>query len=311
MSQGQNTSTPRCWTRVPATSHRRGSNTDCQTRPCRCTLQRVWQRHIDFGSGNDIRDRCVGPAHYSKPTGNPSSKLVCCCCLIRFPPLPSETHIHLKITDASSQRYEVPEAVLPRPPADTNARLQAAQLNFTYSAAPFSFNISRASTGEFLFTTASHPLIFEPQYLRMKTTHPTSANIYGLGAVPTRPGQHDTHATRTASRAARICTGVTLCTLSTAPAAPTPCCFSARQGWTSNSATTSRRPPPPCWSTTSSVACSTFTFWQAARPIRLRLRGSMHKSLGCPLRCRTGRLACTSADMDTKVSASRLSLRNC
>jgi hypothetical protein len=59
------------------------------------------------------------------------------------------------------------------------------------------------------------------------------------------------------------------------------------------------------------IACSTFTFWRAARPTRLRLRGSMHRFLGCPLRCRTGRLACTSADMDTKVSASRLGLRGC
>jgi alpha-glucosidase len=47
--------------------------------------------------------------------------------------------------------------------------------------APFSFNISRASTGEVLFTTAPYPLIFEPQYLRLKTTLPPMPNIYGLG----------------------------------------------------------------------------------------------------------------------------------
>jgi alpha-glucosidase len=32
-----------------------------------------------------------------------------------------------------------------------------------------------------LFSTASHPIIFEPQYLRAKTTLPPDANIYGLG----------------------------------------------------------------------------------------------------------------------------------
>jgi len=94
---------------------------------------------------------------------------------------PSETRIHLKITDASSERYEVPESVLPRPSPNPNVHLQAAQINFTYSASPFSFNISRARTGEVLFTTASHPLIFEPQYLRVKTTLPAAANVYGLG----------------------------------------------------------------------------------------------------------------------------------
>ena len=93
----------------------------------------------------------------------------------------SETRIHLKITDASSQRYEVPESVLPRPVADPDMSMKATQIDFTYITAPFSFNISRARTGEVLFTTVSHPLIFEPQYLRVKTTLPTAANIYGLG----------------------------------------------------------------------------------------------------------------------------------
>lgn len=32
-----------------------------------------------------------------------------------------------------------------------------------------------------LFSTATHPLIFEPQYLRVKTNLPENANIYGLG----------------------------------------------------------------------------------------------------------------------------------
>jgi alpha-glucosidase len=32
-----------------------------------------------------------------------------------------------------------------------------------------------------LFTTEGHPLIFEPQYLRIKTALPRAANVYGLG----------------------------------------------------------------------------------------------------------------------------------
>ena len=75
----------------------------------------------------------------------------------------------------------MPESVLPRPPADPNVNPQATQIKFAYSASPFSFNISRTRTGEVLFTTARHPLIFEPQYLRVKTTLPAAANIYGLG----------------------------------------------------------------------------------------------------------------------------------
>ncbi|KAI0255275.1 alpha-glucosidase [Lactifluus subvellereus] len=93
----------------------------------------------------------------------------------------TETRIHLKITDASRERYEVPESVFPRPPVHPDACADSAKIRFTYAAAPFSFNISRARTGEVLFTTAGHALIFEPQYLRLKTSLPPAANIYGLG----------------------------------------------------------------------------------------------------------------------------------
>ena len=99
----------------------------------------------------------------------------------RLPAHRTDTRIHLKITDASNTRYEVPESVFPRPAADPNVLPDAAQIQFTYTSAPFSFNISRSRTGEVLFTTVRHPLIFEPQYLRLKTELPPAANIYGLG----------------------------------------------------------------------------------------------------------------------------------
>jgi len=60
-------------------------------------------------------------------------------------------------------------------------RADAAQIRFTHSAAPFAFNISRPHTGDVLFTTVGHPLIFELQFLRIKTALPRDANIYGLG----------------------------------------------------------------------------------------------------------------------------------
>jgi alpha-glucosidase len=60
-------------------------------------------------------------------------------------------------------------------------RPDEAQIKFTYRAAPFSFNISRSRTDDVLFTTVGHSLIFEPQYLRIKTALPRGANVYGLG----------------------------------------------------------------------------------------------------------------------------------
>ena len=75
----------------------------------------------------------------------------------------------------------MPDSVLPRPSANETVDPSSAQIQFNYTTSPFSFTIFRTSTSEVLFTTASHPLIFEPQYLRLKTTLPPDANIYGLG----------------------------------------------------------------------------------------------------------------------------------
>ncbi|EPS98338.1 hypothetical protein FOMPIDRAFT_133460 [Fomitopsis schrenkii] len=91
------------------------------------------------------------------------------------------TRIHVKITDANDTRYEVPESVLPRPAADPSVDPNTAAIQFNYTTSPFSFTIYRNSTGEALFTTASHALIFEPQYLRVKTDLPKNPNLYGLG----------------------------------------------------------------------------------------------------------------------------------
>ncbi|KAI0657124.1 alpha-glucosidase [Cubamyces menziesii] len=89
--------------------------------------------------------------------------------------------IHVKITDPSDARYEVPASVLPRPHADLLVSPHSASIRFNYTTSPFSFSVYRASTHEVLFSTASHPIIFEPQYLRVKTDLPANANIYGLG----------------------------------------------------------------------------------------------------------------------------------
>jgi len=85
----------------------------------------------------------------------------------------------VKITDASAARYEVPESVLPRP--KPNHTRQTPTIGFNYTTSPFSFSIFRKSTGEVLFSALSHPIIFKPQYIRVKTSIPAQANIYGLG----------------------------------------------------------------------------------------------------------------------------------
>ncbi|KAF8318802.1 hypothetical protein DL93DRAFT_2124857 [Clavulina sp. PMI_390] len=92
--------------------------------------------------------------------------------------------IHVKIGDTAGTRYEVPESVLPRPSASKPAiSPSSAAIQFKYTTSPFTFSIVRPKTGEVLFgTSAQYPLIFEQQYLRLKTgALPADANIYGLG----------------------------------------------------------------------------------------------------------------------------------
>jgi alpha-glucosidase len=91
------------------------------------------------------------------------------------------TRIHVTITDPTSARYEVPESVLPRPSSANPVNPKSAAIKFSYTTSPFSFAIQRTSTNEVLFSTASHPIIYEPQYLRVKTNLAVNANIYGLG----------------------------------------------------------------------------------------------------------------------------------
>jgi alpha-glucosidase len=90
----------------------------------------------------------------------------------------SDTRIHLKITDPAVERYEVPDSVVSRP-SGTSAG--AHEIYFNYTTNPFSFSISRTQSNEVLFSTEGYPIIFEPQYIRVKTALPPNPNVYGLG----------------------------------------------------------------------------------------------------------------------------------
>ncbi|CUS13822.1 unnamed protein product [Tuber aestivum] len=93
----------------------------------------------------------------------------------------SNSRIHVKITDPDERRYQVPGEVFPRPDRTATGLAKSSDIAFTYASSPFGFTISRRSTGEKLFDTTGNPLVFESQYLRLKTSLPTDPNIYGLG----------------------------------------------------------------------------------------------------------------------------------
>ncbi|KAK4187445.1 putative alpha/beta-glucosidase agdC [Podospora australis] len=90
------------------------------------------------------------------------------------------TRLHVLISDADNHVFQVQEQVLPRPKSH-NSTSGNTELKFNLTRNPFSFSVTRASTGDVLFDTSGAALIFESQYLRLRTSLPQNPNIYGLG----------------------------------------------------------------------------------------------------------------------------------
>lgn len=93
----------------------------------------------------------------------------------------TENRLHIQIYDADESVYQVPESVLPRPSADGNVSSSSSQLVFEVVNDPFSFAVSRRSGGQALFNTTGTELVFQSQYLRLRTQLPENPHLYGLG----------------------------------------------------------------------------------------------------------------------------------
>ncbi|KAI1341410.1 glycoside hydrolase family 31 protein [Xylariaceae sp. FL0016] len=92
----------------------------------------------------------------------------------------TDTRLHVKIQDAGNSVYQVPASVFPRPAGNGSDESKSA-LEFDYVENPFSFTVSRSESGEVLFDTSAASLIFESQYLRLRTKLPDNPSLYGLG----------------------------------------------------------------------------------------------------------------------------------
>lgn len=91
----------------------------------------------------------------------------------------TSSRLHVKIEDAAQQVYQVPTSVLGRPNGTSTA--SNSSVHFSYVASPFSFAVTRTGTNETLFNTSGSNLIFESQYVRLRTSLPDSPHLYGLG----------------------------------------------------------------------------------------------------------------------------------
>lgn len=81
------------------------------------------------------------------------------------------------IHDKDEEVYQVPESVVPRPGKEDSKKDSV--FKFNYEAEPFSFNITRGD--EVVFDTSASSLIFQSQYLNLRTSLPDDPYLYGLG----------------------------------------------------------------------------------------------------------------------------------
>lgn len=58
---------------------------------------------------------------------------------------------------------------------------EESDLEFSYKVSPFTFRVTRRSNNEVLFDTSAAPMIFEGDYVRLRTHLPPNPNLYGLG----------------------------------------------------------------------------------------------------------------------------------
>jgi alpha-glucosidase len=76
--------------------------------------------------------------------------------------------------------FQVQEDVVPRP-ANNKTASSGAAVRFEIIAQPFAFQVIRNSNNETIFDTTGTQLIFEKQYVRLRTNLPANPNLYGLG----------------------------------------------------------------------------------------------------------------------------------
>jgi alpha-glucosidase len=77
--------------------------------------------------------------------------------------------------------YQIPRDVLAFPEGSNDTSSSFSLLTFSYTENPFSFAVQRSDTHETLFNTSGEALIFEAQFVHLRTSMPTDPNIYGLG----------------------------------------------------------------------------------------------------------------------------------
>ncbi|EHA8589808.1 Glycosyl hydrolases family 31 protein [Cocos nucifera] len=125
--------------------------------------------------------------------------------LYLFASFETKDRLRVRITDSDHQRWEIPQSIIPREPDHLSHRampednqdplkayqsqpeshvlsLEGSDLLFTlHATTPFTFTITRRSTGDILFDTLPK-IVFKDRYLEISSSLPAGrSSLYGLG----------------------------------------------------------------------------------------------------------------------------------
>ncbi|GAW23376.1 hypothetical protein ANO14919_129340 [Xylariales sp. No.14919] len=98
----------------------------------------------------------------------------------------AEDRLHVEILpkyigQTNQSWFILPEALVPKPKAENDVKPES-DLSFSWSNEPtFSFQITRKSTGDVLFSTERSQLVYEDQFIEFGSVLPENYNLYGLG----------------------------------------------------------------------------------------------------------------------------------
>lgn len=70
---------------------------------------------------------------------------------------------------------------MPLPSIDSDFQSTDGAFNITWNTNPFSFKVTRKSTGDVVFDTTGSKLVYEDQFIEFVTSMPENYNINGLG----------------------------------------------------------------------------------------------------------------------------------
>lgn len=144
--------------------------------------------------GNDIENLRVVVNYDTCKSRTTRSSIPCCCTDAEGL---KAKRLHIKIEDNPAIAYQVPPSVFPIPDNSSSVPAGQSELEFIYTEAPFSFQVVRKSNNETLFDSSAAPLVFQDEYLRLRTALPENPNLYGLGEHSDSFRLNSTNYTRT------------------------------------------------------------------------------------------------------------------